>query len=135
MLQSIKTSKAPLRFYVFDLLHIDNDSLTKTILEKRRKRLETEFAALTETVQLSPILSGQTRDILAHVKQFEFEGIVAKRLDSIYVPGKTSGNWQEQKTQRTDEFLVGGYVPGRYGVEELIVGEMRDRDFYFCRMY
>ena len=86
LLQSIKTPKAPLRFYVFDLLHIDNDSLTKTILEKRRKRLETEFAALTETVQLSPILSGQTRNILAHVKEFEFEGVVAKRLDSIYVP-------------------------------------------------
>ena len=131
LLQKIKTSKAPLRFYVFDLLHIDNESLTRKILEKRRKRLENEFTSLPETVQLSPILSGEPRDILAHVKEFEFEGVVAKQVDSVYVPGKTSDNWQKQKTQRSDDFLVGGYVFGRYGIEELVVGEKREGDLYF----
>lgn len=131
LLQSVKTSRASLRFYVFDLLHIDNENLTGKILEKRRKRLENEFAHIPETVQLSPILSGLASDVMAHVKQFEFEGVVAKRLDSVYVPGKTSDNWQKQKTQRSDDFLVGGYVPGRYGIEELVVGEKRDGDFYF----
>ena len=58
LLQKIKTSKAPLRFYIFDLLHIDKDDLNKRILEKRRRRLESEFRALPETVRLSPILSG-----------------------------------------------------------------------------
>jgi len=131
LLQKIKTSKAPLRFYVFDLLHIDNESLTRNILQKRRGRLEHEFAAPTETVQLSPILFGDAQSLLAHVKEFEFEGVVAKRLDSLYVPGKTPDAWQKQKTQRSDDFLVGGYVPGRYGVEELVVGEKREGDLYF----
>ena len=117
--------------YVFDLLHIDNDDLTKTILEKRRKRLETEFAALTNNIQLSPILVGEVRKVLAHVKEFEFEGVVAKRLDSIYLPGRTSDRWQKQKMQKSDDFLVGGYIPGRYGVEQLVVGEKRDSDFFF----
>jgi bifunctional non-homologous end joining protein LigD len=111
LLQNIRTSKAPLRFYVFDLLHIDNENLTRRILEKRRKRLENEFAALPQTVQLSPILLGQAHIVLALVKEFEFEGLVAKRLDSVYLAGKTSDNWQKQKTQRSDDFLVGGYVP------------------------
>jgi ATP-dependent DNA ligase len=97
------------------------------ILEKRRKRLENEFAALPETVQLSPILTGEAHDVLVHVKEFEFEGVIAKRLDSFYIPGKTSDNWQKQKTQRSDDFLVGGYVAGRYGVEELVVGEERSK--------
>ncbi len=131
LLQKIKTSKAPLRFYVFDLLHIDNENLTQKILEKRRKRLENEFAAVPEAMQLSPILSGEARNVLAHVKEFEFEGVVAKRVDSVYEPGKTSDNWQKQKTQRSDDFLVGGYVPGRYGVEELVVGEKREGNLYF----
>lgn len=131
LLQKIKTAKAPLRFYVFDLLQIDNENLTRRILKKRRKRLEDEFAALPETVQLSPILCGKASDVLAHVKEFEFEGVIAKRLDSFYVPGKTSDTWQKQKTQRSDDFLVGGYVPGQYGVEELVVGEKRDGDLYF----
>ena len=131
LLQKIKTSKAPLRFYIFDLLHIDNETLARKILDKRRNQLENEFTARPETVQLSPILSGEPRDVMAHVKEFEFEGVVAKRLDSIYLPGKTSDAWQKQKTRRSDDFVVGGYVPGRYGVEELIVGEKRNGDLYF----
>ena len=131
LLQNIKTSKAPLRFYVFDLLHIDNDDLTKTILEKRRKRLEAEFATFTNNIRVSPILVGEARKVVAHVKEFEFEGVVAKRLDSIYLPGRTSDRWQKQKTQKSDDFLVGGYIPNRYGVEQLVVGEKRGSDFFF----
>ena len=90
LLQNIKKSKAPLVFYVFDLLHIDKDHLTKRIFEKRRKRLESEFSALPKNIQLSPILSGKASKVLSHVKEFEFEGVVAKRLDSIYIAGQTS---------------------------------------------
>jgi ATP-dependent DNA ligase len=57
--------------------------------------------------------------------------MVPKRLDSVYAPGKTSDSWQKKKTQRTADFLVGGYIPGRYGIEELVIGENRDGDFYF----
>lgn len=131
LLQKIKTSNASLRFYVFDLLHIDNASLTQKILAKRRKRLEDEFVALSQAVQLSPILSGDSHSVLAHVKQFGFEGIVAKRLDSVYYPAKTSAAWQKKKTQRSDDFLVGGYVPRRHGVEELVVGEKRGGELHF----
>ena len=131
LLQKIKTAKAPLRFYVFDLLHIDDDDLKRKILEKRRKRLENEFAALPEMVQLSPILPGEPRSVLAHVKELEFEGVVAKRLDSFYVPGKTSDAWQKQKTQQSDDFLVGGYVPGRHCVDEIVVGERQEGGLYF----
>jgi bifunctional non-homologous end joining protein LigD len=131
LLQNIKTSKAPLVFYVFDLLHIDREDLTRRILEKRRSMLEAELSALPENVQFSPILPGKASKILSHVREFEFEGVVAKRLDSIYVAGQTSDKWQKQKTQRSDDFLVEGYIPGRYGVEQLVVGEKRDREFYF----
>jgi ATP-dependent DNA ligase len=131
LLQNIQTSKAPLRFYVFDLLHIDNDDLTKQILKKRRSRLKEEFSAVPNNVQLSPVLFGHAANVLAHVKEFEFEGVVAKRLDSIYVPGQTSEKWQKQKTQKGADFLVGGYIPGRYGVEQLVIGEKRGREFYF----
>jgi ATP-dependent DNA ligase len=38
---------------------------------------------------------------------------------------------QKLKTQKSEDFLVGGYIPGRYGVEQLVVGEKRDAHFYF----
>jgi bifunctional non-homologous end joining protein LigD len=113
------------------LLRIDKEDLIKRILEKRRRRLESEFSALPKNIQLSPILSGEASTVISHVREFEFEGVVAKRLDSIYVPGRTSDKWQKQKTQRSDDFLVGGYIPGRYGIEQLVVGEKRDGDLYF----
>jgi len=131
LLQNFGTSKAPLRLYVFHLLHIDNEDLTKKPLEKRRKRLEHELHNLPKTVELSPILFGSADDVLATVKQFEFEGVVAKRLDSIYVPGETSREWQKHKTQRSNDFLVGGYIPGQHGIEQLVVGEMRGGELYF----
>jgi ATP-dependent DNA ligase len=100
-------------------------------LRDRRKRLEREFTDLHDTLQLSPILSGQAHHVLTHVKEFEFEGVIAKRLDSIYAPGKKSDMWQKLKTQKSEDFLVGGYIRGRYGVEQLVVGEKRNGDFYF----
>lgn len=131
LLQKIQTTKAHLRFYVFDLLHFDNADLTKSILKKRRRRLEEEFSTLAENIQLSPILVGKAQEVLAHAKKFEFEGVVAKRIDSVYRAAETSNNWQKNKTQRSDDFLIGGYIPGSYGIEQLIVGEKRDGDFYF----
>jgi DNA ligase D-like protein (predicted ligase) len=131
LLQNVNTSKAPLRFYIFDSLHSNNENLMEHALRDRRKRLEREFTDLHDTLQLSPILSGQAHHVLTHVKEFEFEGVIAKRLDSIYAPGKESDMWQKLKTQKSDDFLVGGYIRGRYGVEQLVVGEKRDGDFYF----
>jgi bifunctional non-homologous end joining protein LigD len=131
-LQSCPGRKNGLEAETWELVRpATNDDLTKKILEKRRRLLKKEFAVLPESVQLSPILVGEPRNVLAHVKEFEFEGVIARRLDSIYVPGQTSDKWQKQKTQRSDDFLVGGYIPGRYGVEQLVVGKNRDGHLCF----
>jgi bifunctional non-homologous end joining protein LigD len=97
----------------FDLLHIGNQNLMKHAFRERRRRLEREFTNLHEPLQLSPILLGEAHHVLTHIKEFELEGVIAKRLDSIYVPGKKSDMWQKLKTQKSEDFLVGGYIPGR----------------------
>jgi len=76
-------------------------------------------------------LARKAHEVLANVKKFEFEGVVAKRMDSIYLAKETSRNWQKNKTQKSDDFLIGGYIPGSHGIDQLIVGEKRDGDFYF----
>jgi hypothetical protein len=120
LLQKVKTSKAPLLFYVFDLLHIDNDNLTKRILEKRRRRLEREFAVLPKNIQLSPILSSEVSDIIAHVKQFEFEGVIAKRVGNPapVIAGPVAVNWSS---------CIFPVLPP-------ILLTLRLR-YYFCRIY
>jgi bifunctional non-homologous end joining protein LigD len=108
-----KYIESTLQFYIFDLLHIGNQNLMKHAFRERRRRLEREFTNLHEPLQLSPILLGEAHHVFTHIKEFELEGVIAKRLDSIYVPGKKSDMWQKLKTQKSEDFLVGGYIPGR----------------------
>ena len=54
-------------------------------------------------------------------KEFGFEGIVAKRKDSLYESGKRSGAWVKYRVNRGQEFVIGGYTPGN-PFDALIVG-------------
>jgi len=92
LLQSIRKNKRPLMSYVFDLLHQNCERLLRLPLRERRKRLEAAFPAdsLPQHVRLSPVLTGSLDNIIAQVKKLELEGVIAKRLDSLYEPGQRS---------------------------------------------
>src|SRR5215213_1839521 len=130
LMQKIRTNKRPATFFAFDVLHLNGDDLLNLTLKERRKILETHFIKLPEHVRLSPILKGSAKLVMEKLREFEFEGIIAKRWDSKYEPGKRSGAWVKHKTQRTDDFIVGGYIGDR-SVEELLVGDLRDGKLHF----
>ena len=46
----------------------------------------------------------------------QLEGLVAKRLDSVYIPGRRSPAWRKIKTIQRQEFVIGGYVPEKTGL-------------------
>jgi bifunctional non-homologous end joining protein LigD len=69
--------------------------------------------------------------LLEKIQEFGLEGVVAKRRDSIYLPGQRPGSWVKKKIQQTDEFIVGGYIPDTHGVDELLVGRYADKKFMF----
>jgi bifunctional non-homologous end joining protein LigD len=71
--------------------------------------------ALSETVDASP------DELVRVAKEFGFEGIVAKRKDSLYESGKRTGVWVKYKVNRGQEFVIGGYTPGN-PFDALIVG-------------
>lgn len=56
------------------------------------------------------------------VREQGLEGLVAKRLDSIYEPGKRSGAWQKMRVNRGQEFVIGGYTAGGSYFDALIFG-------------
>lgn len=130
LMQKIRSNKRLATFFAFDVLHLDGDDLLNLTLRERRKILETHFAKLPAHVRLSPILKGSSRIVLDKLREFEFEGVIAKRWDSKYEPGKRSGAWVKHKTQRSDDFVIGGYIGDR-SVEQLLVGEIRDGKLYF----
>ncbi len=55
------------------------------------------------------------------MKEFGFEGIVAKRKDSCYEIGKRSGAWLKYKVNKAQAFVIGGYTPDN-PLDALIVG-------------
>ena len=88
----------------------------------RREALNDLFAHVTDLLRLSPLLQASAGNVLEAVQKLSLEGVVGKRRGSLYEPGKRSGLWIKRRTNREQEFVIGGYVPGARGFETLIVG-------------
>lgn len=96
---------------LFDLLELDSEPLLDEPLRDRRKRLG---ALVKQGGQV--LVSPQFDDgeaLLAAARAQELEGVVAKRIDSRYRPGRRSGDWQKLKLRRTQEVVVVGYTRGQ----------------------
>ena len=74
-------------------------------------------------------------DMLAAVRQQQLEGVVGKRKDSFYEPGKRTGSWIKYRVNRGQELVIGGYVPGADGLDSIVVGYCKgDRLIYVARV-
>lgn len=113
ILQNSRSSEVPIQFYAFDLLNLAGKLLLDLSLDERREALDLLLSDAPPPVRLSSILPGTPSKILTAVRQLALEGIVGKRLDSVYQPGERSGQWIKYRTNREQEFVIGGYVPGR----------------------
>jgi ATP-dependent DNA ligase len=65
------------------------------------------------------------------VREQGFEGIVAKRRDSLYEPGKRSGAWQKMRVLQSCEFVVGGYTPGVRNFDGILIGYYEGRELLY----
>jgi bifunctional non-homologous end joining protein LigD len=125
-LQNFGSAKAPVFFYVFDVLVLAGRDVMADPLSVRREMLERDVLPyLAEPVRRSPILEASLPDLIEAVRAQGLEGIVAKRLDSRYESGQRSGAWQKMRVNRAQEFVIGGYTPGLVDVSAI------GRDYQF----
>ncbi|TML94163.1 MAG: DNA ligase D [Actinobacteria bacterium] len=101
----------PLVYYVFDVLEVEGEPLVDLPLVERRKRLEQLLDKRNRTVRLSEAFD-DGEALLAAAREQQLEGIIAKRLDSRYLPGKRTRDWLKVKTHHEQEFVVAGYTKG-----------------------
>jgi bifunctional non-homologous end joining protein LigD len=113
LLQAIELEgrKAPLRFYVFDLLQLNGKSLLQLPLTARKELLAKLCEDVPEPVRYSGELGGGPKPLLAEVKKRGLEGLIGKLRDSVYEPGRRSGAWIKLKATNEQEFVIGGYTP------------------------
>ena len=82
-------------------------------------------------MRLSPLLQAPTGQIFEAVRKLGLEGVVGKRIDSIYEPGERSGAWIKHRTNMEQEFVIGGYIPGVRGFDALLVGVYESKQLIF----
>jgi ATP-dependent DNA ligase len=99
----------PVYYFLFDVLHLDGRSTMALPLAERRKLLE-GLTLQGPSWQVSPIHVNQGATMLEAARANMLEGIVAKRLDSPYLPGARSGDWLKIKLVLRQEFVVGGWT-------------------------
>jgi bifunctional non-homologous end joining protein LigD len=115
--------KAPLVYFVFDVLVLRGRDVMGEPFAKRRALLERHvLPALTEPVRYTGELTASLVDLIASVKAHGLEGLVAKRRDSRYEAGQRSGAWQKMRVNRGQEFVIGGYTIGTNTFDAVILG-------------
>ncbi len=74
---------------------------------------------------------GSVADLLKAVRTYGFEGVVAKRRNSLYEPGKRSGAWRKVRVNQGQEFVIGGYTIGGNPFDALVFGYYEGDDLIF----
>jgi bifunctional non-homologous end joining protein LigD len=112
LLQSYgKARQTPLVYYAFDLLFLEGADLRARPLVERRKLLAGVLKKAPPNIRFSEELRGTKEELLKVAQQFELEGLMAKRPDSLYESGRRSGAWVKVKLTQQQEFVIGGYTP------------------------
>jgi bifunctional non-homologous end joining protein LigD len=112
LLQSYGSSKrTPLVYYAFDLLFSEGTDLRTRPLIERRKLLAKLMRKAPDNIRFSEELRGTKEELLQVARQFQLEGLIAKRPDSRYESGRRSGAWIKVKLTQVQEFVIGGYTP------------------------
>ncbi|HET7053419.1 MAG TPA: non-homologous end-joining DNA ligase [Solirubrobacterales bacterium] len=101
----------PVTYVLFDLLHLDGRNLMDEPYALRRELLE-GLGLDGESWQTPGYSVGHAKELLAASAERHLEGLVLKRLDSRYAPGKRNGAWLKVKTVGRQEFVIGGWAPG-----------------------
>ena len=95
-------------YAVFDCLYVNGRDLRQAPLSSRRTELERSVDQ-SDALMLSRRLSADGLKAFRLAKQRGYEGLVAKRLASVYVEGR-SREWLKVKVHQEDEFIILGYT-------------------------
>ena len=108
-----RAASVPVTFVAFDVLYLEGHSLLGEPYDERRTKLESA-ASLGADVHDDRIVSGRARAGRPDAATSNgLEGIVGKRRDSLYFPGRRSLDWIKVKSFRTQEVVIGGWTDGR----------------------
>lgn len=112
-----RSADAPAAFVAFDILVDGPELLIEQAWETRRERLQRALrgapAATRRVLRPSEVSERSAEQLLAEARRRGWEGIMAKRRDCPYEPGRRVSHWKKLKTESQQEFVVGGWTEPR----------------------
>jgi len=117
-------------YFVFDLLHLDGYDLMRAPLEERKAALKDLLGAPStpDVVRFSDHVVGSGDEFFARACRTSLEGIVSKKRDAPYEPGR-GRSWLKVKCVQRQEFVIGGFTEpsgSRSGIGALLLGVQDD---------
>jgi bifunctional non-homologous end joining protein LigD len=108
------SAATPAALILFDILMDGDDVLIGETWTERRALLLTRVGKRTSTyLRVTESVEGDGKKMLEKARRQGWEGIMAKRIDSRYEPGKRTPSWLKLKIEFREEFVVGGYTEPR----------------------
>ncbi|HWM25572.1 MAG TPA: non-homologous end-joining DNA ligase [Chthoniobacterales bacterium] len=127
--------RAPIYFYVFDLLQAAGKSLIGLPLERRKALLSTLCDGAGDSIRFSGEIGGDPVALLNEVQRLGLEGVIGKQRGSVYEPDRRSGAWIKLKCVNEQEFVIGGFTPpqgARKHFGALLVGYYENKRLLFA---
>jgi bifunctional non-homologous end joining protein LigD len=113
LLQNWQNAPVQLQFYVFDILWLDGYDLTQLPLIERKKILQQLLPPDDLILRYSDHVIGKGKDFYKEALKKGLEGIMAKRVDSIYEIGRRTADWLKVKVNKRQEVVIAGFTVPR----------------------
>jgi DNA ligase D-like protein (predicted ligase) len=121
-LQNFSANADAITFFAFDLLMWKGENLQKQPLEKRRTLLRRRAMPKMPAARFSESFHVTADQMVSAVRSQGLEGVVAKRRNSSYEPGRRRGAWVKMRIGGGQEFVIGGYTPSSKNFDAVLVG-------------
>jgi DNA ligase D-like protein (predicted ligase) len=131
-LQNFSANAGSITFYAFDMPMWKGEDLRMQPLDKRHELLRTKAIPKLPAIHFSDSFAADAERMVSAVRWQGLEGIVAKRRDSLYEPGRRNGAWLKMRIGGGQEFVIGGFTPSPKDFDAVLVGYFRGKQLMFA---
>lgn len=118
----LSVSRNPAAFVAYDILYADGKQLTQLPLMER-KQILAKMVDESAELSVSRYIETQGKALFEMAKQQELEGVVGKKMSSLYWFGKRTKEWQKVKWMKDEDFVCIGYIPKEQGMTSLVLAK------------